>query len=80
MTLSGRTSPETRARLKKLCAFFDKLNTDYFRETKESSSYPGVKIQSLQRPVGYDIHVGPEYFSGKKYNYISKQTVQMDKD
>ena len=35
--------------------------------------HPGIKLQALQRPVGYDIYAGPNEINVTKYNVIKKK-------
>ena len=75
MPFSGRTSPSTRKELKKICAFFDNMNMDYVRDTSHNRDHPGIKLQALQKPVGYDIYAGPNGITDTKYDVIQKATL-----
>ena len=78
MSFSGRTSQATRKELKTLCDFFDNINMDYVRDTLHNRDHPGIKLQALQKPVGYDIYAGPNCISYTKYDVIKKKDCSDD--
>ena len=78
MSFSGRTSPSTRKKLKKLCEFCENMNMEYTREILEND-HPGIKLQALQRPVGFDCYAGPDY-SNTKYDVIKKKVTYLITD
>lgn len=68
----GRTSPLTRKRLKQLCEFFENMTMKYNRQILEND-HPGIKLQALQRPVGFDCYAGPDDSVNTKYDVIKKK-------
>lgn len=48
---------------------------DYVRNTLQNEHPGGIKLQALQKPVGYDIYAGPDIYaeSNCKYDVIKKK-------
>lgn len=51
---------------------------DYVRDTLHNRDHPGIKLQALQKPVGYDIYAGPNCISDTKYDVIKKKDCSDD--
>lgn len=71
MSFSGRTSPSTKKELKQLCNFFDNMNLKFARSIYVNN-HPGIKLQALQRPYGFDVLSGPDCID-TKYDVLKKK-------